>query len=56
MHPDSYRSVPGTTYFYWLEDVPFAGAPTRHEPVSVTYIAPTAVGLGSFGGSSTLLA
>jgi hypothetical protein len=42
---DTYQLVPGTTYFYWLEDVDLGGAVTRHEPVSVTYEGPTAVRL-----------
>lgn len=35
--------VPGTTYYYWVEDVAINGAATRHGPVSVDYVAPTAV-------------
>ena len=40
------------TYFYWLEDVSLSGAVTPHEPVSVTYVGPTAVGLNAFGATS----
>ena len=42
----------GTTYYYLLEDVSLSGNATLHEPVSVTYGAPTAVGLASFGAAS----
>ena len=37
--------VPGTTYFYWVEDVDMNNVATRHGPVSVEYGAPTAVTL-----------
>jgi len=39
---------PGHTYWYWLEDVSLSGATTLHGPVSVTFNAPTAVGLAGF--------
>ena len=39
--------APGTTYFYWVEDVDIAGVATRHGPVSVDYTAPAAVTLSS---------
>lgn len=41
--------APGTTYYYWLEDLDTNDALTRHpEPVGVTYVtAPTAVTLNS---------
>jgi hypothetical protein len=39
--------VPGTTYYYWVEDVDIAGVATRHGPVSVDYTGPTAVTLSS---------
>jgi hypothetical protein len=38
--------VPGTTYYYWVEDVDINGAATRHGPVSVDFVAPTAVTVG----------
>ncbi len=34
---------PNTIYFYWLEDVSIGGSTTMHGPVSVIYMAPTAV-------------
>ena len=34
---DSRDLVPGTTYYYWLEDLDVNDTLTRHEPVSVTY-------------------
>ena len=37
--------VPGTAYFYWVEDVDIYGAATMHGPVSVDYTVPTAVTL-----------
>ena len=37
--------VPGTTYYYWVEDVDLNNVATRHGPVSVEYNAPTAVRL-----------
>jgi len=50
--------VPGTTYFYWLEDVATSGATTLHGPVSVDYSAPTAVtlsGVAAIPGPATAL-
>ena len=35
--PDSANLVPGTTYYYWIEDLDVNDTLTRHEPVSVTY-------------------
>jgi len=35
--------TPNTIYFYWLEDVSISGSSTMHGPVSVLYMAPTAV-------------
>ena len=42
---DAVDLVPGTSYFYWLDDVDLDGAVTRHGPVSVDYVGPTAVTL-----------
>ena len=39
--------VPGSIYFYTLEDVDLSGATTRHGPVSVAFVTPTAVRLSS---------
>ena len=44
--------VPGTTYFYWVEDVDISGAATLHGPVSVDFTVPTAVTLNSMEASS----
>lgn len=38
--------VPGTTYYYWLEDVDVNNVATRHGPVGVDFTGPTAVTLG----------
>lgn len=38
--------APGQTAYYWLEDVDLAGVATLHGPVSATFQAPTAVGMG----------
>jgi hypothetical protein len=46
--------VPGTTYFYWVEDVDIYGVATRHGPVSVDYGAPTAVRLLDAGAATAL--
>ncbi|MFZ2360762.1 MAG: hypothetical protein WA040_15585 [Anaerolineae bacterium] len=49
--------VPGTTYYYWLEDVALSGATTLHGPVSVDFAAPTAVtlsGVNAQGGAPAL--
>ncbi len=47
--------VPGTTYYYWLQDVDLSGATTLHGPVSVDYSVPTAVTLtGVSAGLDTL--
>jgi hypothetical protein len=43
--------APGTTYYYWLEDVDTSGATTLHGPVSATVQAPTAVTLASISAS-----
>jgi hypothetical protein len=44
--------TPGTTYFYWLDDVDITGVVTRHGPVSATYQGPTAVTLSELQASS----
>lgn len=44
--------TPGTSYFYWVEDVDISGAATRHGPVSVDYVVPTAVTLGAMEASA----
>jgi hypothetical protein len=41
--------VPGTAYFYWLEDVDLQNVVTRHGPVSVVLNGPTAATLGAVG-------
>jgi hypothetical protein len=38
--------VPGTAYYYWVEDVDVNNVATRHGPVGVDFITPTAVRLG----------
>lgn len=43
--------APGATYWYTLEDVALDGTLTQHPPVSVTQVAPNAVGLMIFGGA-----
>jgi hypothetical protein len=43
--------LPGTTYYYWLEDVELNGVATMHGPVSVDFVAPTAVTLSSVAAS-----
>ncbi len=37
--------TPGTTDYYWLQDVDLSGATTMHGPVSVDFVVPTAVTL-----------
>ncbi len=37
--------TPGTTYYYWLQDMDLSGALTMHGPVSVDFTMPTAVTL-----------
>ncbi len=44
--------APGTIYYYWLDDVDFAGTVTRHGPVSAVYQGPTAVALGELQAGS----
>ena len=43
--------APGTTYFYWVEDVDIYGAATMHGPVSVDFAVPTAVTLSGVQAS-----
>jgi hypothetical protein len=43
--------VSGASYYYWLEDLDVSGATTLHGPVSVDYVGPTAVTLGSVSAS-----
>jgi glycosidase len=45
--------VPGTTYYYWVEDVDLSGVTTMHGPVSVDFIVPTAVTLGGMQANPT---
>ncbi len=45
---DEEALTPGTTYYYWLEDVDLAGVVTRHGPENVTVPDPQAVTLASF--------
>ncbi len=42
---------PGTTYYYWLEDLDISGATTLHGPVGVDFVTPTAVTLGGLQAS-----
>ncbi len=49
---DQDNLVPGTTYYYWLENVSTTGAVTRHGPVSVFFQAPTAVRLRELSAGS----
>ena len=43
--------VPGTTYYYWLQDLDVHGATTVHGPVSVDFVVPTAVTLNRVSAS-----
>jgi hypothetical protein len=47
-----YAVTAGQTYWYWLEDVDLNGATTLHGPVSVVFVAPTAVTLSGLAASS----
>ncbi len=49
---DRANLVPGTTYFYWLEDVDLSGNVTRHGLASVTYINPLGVDLAAFAAEA----
>jgi hypothetical protein len=42
----------GQAYWYWLEAVDLDGAPTRFDPVSVTFQVPTAVTAGPLAADS----
>lgn len=42
-----HSATPGTTYFYWLEDVDTNGRVTRHGPLRVPYHPPTALTLSA---------
>ncbi len=53
-YTDSADLVSGTTYYYRLEDVSLSGSAAAHDPVSVTYVTPTAVSLASFGAGAAL--
>lgn len=46
--------VPGTTYYYWIEDVDMAGTVTRHGPVSASYAIPTAVQVSELRADTTV--
>jgi hypothetical protein len=46
--------MPGTTYYYWVEDVDVYGVATMHGPVSVDFAVPTAVSLDRVQASPTL--
>ncbi len=48
---DRQELISGVTYYYWLEDVDIYNAATLHGPVSVDFIVPTAVTLGSVQAS-----
>ncbi len=43
--------TPGSTYYYWIEDVDLNGVVTRHGPVSATFGAPTAVTLSGISAT-----
>lgn len=45
-------ALPDQAYFYWLQDVSMTGATSMHGPVSVTCLAPTAVGLSSLDANT----
>ncbi len=51
---DAADLVPGTSYFYWLQDVDVNGATTLHGPVSVDFVTPTAVTLGGVSANQGL--
>ena len=46
-------AAPDSEYFYWLEDVDFAGATAMHGPISVMCSAPTAVTFSNLDAGST---
>lgn len=47
-----YDVTAGQAYWYWLEDVDLNGATTLHGPVSVVFVAPTAVTLSGLAAFS----
>ena len=49
---DDQAVTAGQTYFYWVEDVAVSGPATLHGPVSVDYVAPTAVILGAVSAAA----
>ena len=48
---DDVDLVPGTSYYYWLQDLDTSGTLTMHGPVSVDYVTPTAVTLSDVQAS-----
>ncbi|MCB9133542.1 MAG: hypothetical protein H6647_21675 [Anaerolineales bacterium] len=50
--PDD-TAQPDTMYYYWLEDVDFAGATAMHGPISAMCSAPTAVTFSNLDAGST---
>lgn len=46
--------IPGTTYFYWIEDVDVYNVATMHGPVSVDYTAPAVVTLTSLASTAVV--
>jgi hypothetical protein len=44
---------PGSTYYYWLEDLDTAGKASTAGPVAVTFLGPTSVGLNSFSAAAS---
>lgn len=47
-------AAPGSEYFYWLEDVVFAGATSMHGPISAICSAPTAVTLSDLNADNSV--
>lgn len=45
-------ALPDVEHYYWLQDVSFGGVTGLHGPISVTCMAPTAVGLSSLGAEA----
>ncbi len=48
---DRAELIPGTAYFYWVEDVDMRGVATMHGPVSVVFSVPTSLTLAEVGAS-----